>query len=93
MVGSLVAVGVWTTVGSPQAQAAAGCTATYTVEDKAESLFEASVRITNNDADVDAWTVGWTFADGQKVTQAWNSKERGLLGATNAVEFHSSPNT
>jgi endoglucanase len=46
----------------------------YTVN-QWNSGFTADVAITNNsDEDISGWTLTWTFADGQKVTGAWNAQ-------------------
>jgi mannan endo-1,4-beta-mannosidase len=50
-----------------------GCTATYTVASQWQGGFQGDVRVTAGTAAVGGWTVTWTFADGQAVTQAWNA--------------------
>lgn len=50
-----------------------GCTATYTVARQWQGGFQGDVRVTAGTAAIGGWTVTWTFADGQAVTQAWNA--------------------
>ncbi|WP_410595016.1 cellulose binding domain-containing protein [Amycolatopsis sp. lyj-23] len=51
------------------------CTEAYTVTNQWQGGFQASVKVGNTGAAaVTGWTVTWTFADGQKVTQAWNAQ-------------------
>ena len=54
------------------AQAAGGCQVTYTVTNQWPGGFGASLAITNLGSAISSWTLGWTFANGQKVTQLWN---------------------
>ncbi|MBT8226581.1 MAG: rhamnogalacturonan lyase [Dactylosporangium sp.] len=67
--------------------AAAGCTATYTVTAQWTSGFTANLNVTNLGDAVDGWTVTWSFADGQQVTQLWNgtvSQSGSQVTVTNA---------
>jgi hypothetical protein len=51
-----------------------GCSATYSVTSQWSGGFQASVTITNTAATpINAWTVNWTFTNGQAVTQTWNA--------------------
>ncbi|WFF03695.1 cellulase family glycosylhydrolase [Micromonospora sp. WMMD964] len=50
-----------------------GCTATYTVTNQWQGGFQGEVWVTAGAAAITGWTVRWTFADGQSVTQAWNA--------------------
>ncbi|WP_436971479.1 CotH kinase family protein [Micromonospora vinacea] len=52
---------------------AAGCTATYAVTSQWTGGFQGEVRVTAGTAAISTWTVTWTFAGGQSVTQAWNA--------------------
>lgn len=54
------------------AQAAAGCQVTYSVTSQWQGGFGASVTITNLGSAISSWSLAWTFADGQAVTQLWN---------------------
>ncbi len=51
---------------------AGGCTATYTVTNQWQGGFQAEVRVTAGARAITGWTAGWTFANGQRVTQSWN---------------------
>ncbi len=50
-----------------------GCTATYAVSNQWSGGFQAEVRVTAGAAAIRGWTVTWTFANGQTVSQAWNA--------------------
>ncbi|WP_412100494.1 CotH kinase family protein [Micromonospora ureilytica] len=51
----------------------AGCTATYAVTSQWTGGFQGEVRVTAGTSAISNWTVTWTFASGQNVTQAWNA--------------------
>ncbi|MBQ1017949.1 CotH kinase family protein [Micromonospora sp. D93] len=51
----------------------AGCTATYAVTSQWTGGFQGEVRVTAGTSAISNWTVTWTFASGQSVTQAWNA--------------------
>ncbi|MGW5556787.1 cellulase family glycosylhydrolase [Micromonospora sp. NPDC003944] len=51
---------------------AGGCTATYTVTNQWQGGFQGEVRVTAGAKAITGWTAGWTFANGQRVTQSWN---------------------
>ncbi|UQU62154.1 cellulose binding domain-containing protein [Couchioplanes caeruleus] len=55
------------------ANAAAGCSVAYTVSNSWQGGFGASVTITNLGDAVGSWSLAWSFAAGQTVTQAWNA--------------------
>jgi len=51
-----------------------GCTAAYQITSQWSGGFQGSVTVTNSStAASSAWTVTLTFADGQQVTQSWNT--------------------
>ncbi|WJK40229.1 CotH kinase family protein [Solwaraspora sp. WMMA2056] len=50
-----------------------GCTATYAVTSQWPGGFQGEVRVTAGAAAISGWTVTWTFANGQTVSQAWNA--------------------
>ncbi len=54
------------------AAAAAGCSVAYTVTSAWPGGFGADVVVTNLGDPVAGWTLGWTFPDGQRVSQGWN---------------------
>jgi lysophospholipase L1-like esterase len=52
----------------------AGCTATYQVTSQWVGGFQGSVTVANSSAAAStAWTATFTFANGQQVTQSWNT--------------------
>ncbi|MEV4348206.1 cellulose-binding domain-containing protein [Actinoplanes sp. NPDC049596] len=69
--GVLVAAGV-VAVGAPAATAAAACTVGWTANQWSTG-FTADVQVTNGGAPVTSWTLSWTFAGDQRVTNAWNA--------------------
>ncbi|MET7706314.1 cellulase family glycosylhydrolase [Micromonospora sp. NPDC005413] len=52
---------------------AGGCTATYTVTNQWQGGFQGEVRVTAGSSAITGWTTRWTFANGQSVTQSWNT--------------------
>ncbi|WP_433533285.1 CotH kinase family protein [Micromonospora sp. CA-263727] len=50
-----------------------GCTATYAVTSQWTGGFQGEVRVTAGASAISNWTVTWTFANGQAVTQVWNA--------------------
>ncbi|HEU5357205.1 MAG TPA: cellulose binding domain-containing protein [Actinocrinis sp.] len=64
---------------SPSASASSspghsGCTAAYQVTSQWGGGFQGTVTVTNSSAAASsAWTVTFTFANGQQVTQSWNT--------------------
>jgi chitin-binding protein len=50
-----------------------GCSATYTITNQWPGGFQGEVRVTAGTAAITGWTVNWTFANGQAVTQSWNT--------------------
>jgi hypothetical protein len=48
------------------------CTAGYELVNQWPSGFQAGVTVQAGAAPLDSWTVGWTFPDGQQITQLWN---------------------
>lgn len=55
------------------AQAAVACRVTYSIATQWQGGFTGNVTINNLGDPVSSWTLTWTFASGQSVTQAWNS--------------------
>jgi lysophospholipase L1-like esterase len=61
-------------LGVATAQAAAtACSVSYRVTSQWAGGFGADVAVTNIGDAVTSWTLGWTLAAGQGVTQAWNA--------------------
>ncbi|WP_328563696.1 cellulose 1,4-beta-cellobiosidase [Streptomyces coelicoflavus] len=54
--------------------AAAACAVDYQVQNDWGSGFTAAVTVTNNGAATSSWSLGWTYAGSQKVTNSWNAK-------------------
>ena len=52
----------------------AGCTATYTVTSQWNGGFQAEVRVSAGAARINGWSVNLTFANGQRVNQAWSAQ-------------------
>jgi len=50
-----------------------GCTATYSIVGQWQGGFQGDVRVTAGRAAIRGWTVNWTFANGQRVSQAWSA--------------------
>jgi lysophospholipase L1-like esterase len=60
--------------GIATAQAAtAGCKVDYKITNQWSAGFGADVTVTNLGDAMTSWTVGWTLASGQGITQAWNA--------------------
>ncbi|WP_434740312.1 CotH kinase family protein [Micromonospora sp. SH-82] len=51
----------------------AGCTATYTVTSQWSGGFQGEIRVTAGTAPIRGWTVTWTYANGETVSQVWNA--------------------
>ncbi len=50
------------------------CTVTYKVTNQWSGGFQADVQLTNTGTSAwNGWSLDWSFADGQKVTQVWNA--------------------
>ncbi len=53
--------------------AGGGCTATYAITGQWQGGFQGDVRVTAGSAAISGWTVRWTFANGQTVSQSWGT--------------------
>jgi mannan endo-1,4-beta-mannosidase len=49
------------------------CTAAYSIVGQWQGGFQGEVRVSAGAAAISGWTVTWTFASGQAVSQAWNA--------------------
>jgi endo-1,4-beta-xylanase len=67
---STIAAGVMAAGG---ADAAAGCRVDYSVSNQWQGGFGANVSVTNLGDPISSWTLTWSFAAGQQVTQGWNA--------------------
>jgi endoglucanase len=52
--------------------AGGGCSATYKVVNQYPGGFQGEVTVKAGTSAISAWTVGWTFANGQVISQLWN---------------------
>lgn len=68
LVGLAVAVSVTTS-----ARAAAGCQIIYKVASSWPGGFNGDVTVRNLGDPISSWTLRWSFADGQQITQAWSA--------------------
>lgn len=60
-------------VTTPPPPSGRSCSASYTVVGQWQGGFQAEVRVTAGGAAINGWTVTWTYANGQVVTQAWSA--------------------
>jgi mannan endo-1,4-beta-mannosidase len=51
----------------------AGCTAAYAISGQWQGGFQGEVKVTAGSSAINNWTVTWTYANGQKVTNAWGA--------------------
>ncbi|TYB55365.1 cellulase family glycosylhydrolase [Nonomuraea sp. PA05] len=61
-----------------------GCSATYKVTGQWGGGFQGEVKVTAGSSAIRGWTVTWTYADGQTVTNAWNATVTGSGAAVTA---------
>ena len=90
-----------TTTTTTAAPAGRTCTATYRIVGSWQGGFQGEVSVQAGSSAITGWTVTWTFANGQAVTQAWgaaltssgatvtarNETWNGALGANAATTF------
>ncbi|WP_368073326.1 cellulose binding domain-containing protein [Streptomyces griseus] len=63
--------------GTGEPPAGAGCAVSYTVTNQWPGGFQAEVKVTNTGSSpYDGWELGWSFGDGQRITQMWNAVHR-----------------
>ncbi|MFF5187437.1 glycoside hydrolase family 6 protein [Streptomyces sp. NPDC000345] len=60
--------------GPAAAVSATPCTVDYKVQSQWDTGFTAAVTITNNAAGKSGWSVKWSYAGNQKVTNGWNAR-------------------
>ncbi len=53
--------------------AGGGCTASYAITNSWPGGFQAEVTVKAGSSAINGWTVKWTFANGQTITQVWNA--------------------
>ncbi|MET0424144.1 MAG: CotH kinase family protein [Actinoplanes sp.] len=63
----------WGTATTPPTPGGGRCTAAYTSTGQWSGGFQGEVQVTAGSSRITGWTVTLTFADGQRVTQAWNA--------------------
>ncbi|GAA0927647.1 cellulase family glycosylhydrolase [Virgisporangium aurantiacum] len=76
------AVGVTTPAGGGGGNT--GCTATYRIVGQWQGGFQGEVTVTNGSTASTGWTVTWTYANGQTITQMWNGQDT-PSGASHSV--------
>ncbi|ABX02947.1 glycoside hydrolase family 48 [Herpetosiphon aurantiacus DSM 785] len=64
--------GLLTTQNAKPTAAAASCVVTYRIPNDWGSGFLGDVNIQNNGAAISSWTVGWSFAGNQQITNLWS---------------------
>ncbi|MFJ6392713.1 cellulose binding domain-containing protein [Streptomyces sp. NPDC091972] len=58
----------------PDPTPSGACAVTYKITNQWSGGFQADVQLTNTGSSAwSGWSLGWTFADGQTVSQAWNA--------------------
>ncbi|NLT57243.1 MAG: beta-mannosidase, partial [Actinomycetales bacterium] len=62
-----------TTTTTTTSDGGKSCTATYTVPSQWPSGFQGDVKVTAGSSAISGWTVTWTYANGQTITQAWSA--------------------
>lgn len=73
---SAVSAQASTTTSAASSGGGSGCTVDYTISPQNSSAFGTAITITNNsNTTLSSWTLTWTFANGQTVSQLWNGVE------------------
>ncbi|MFE2530590.1 cellulose binding domain-containing protein [Streptomyces sp. NPDC059371] len=58
----------------PTPPSTGACTVTYRITNQWQGGFQADVALTNTGSTAwSGWNLGWSFTDGQKITQLWNA--------------------
>src|ERR1041384_7910676 len=76
-------------VAATQANAATGCSVTYTVTNQWPTGFGANINITNLGDPLTSWTLTFSFSAGQGISQLWNgtvSQSGSNVTVTNASD-------
>ncbi|WP_436533631.1 cellulase family glycosylhydrolase [Actinoplanes sp. HUAS TT8] len=58
---------------SPSQPAGKACTASYAISGSWPGGFQGDVKVTAGSSAITGWTVTWTYANGQKVSNAWSA--------------------
>ena len=69
---------------SPPSTPPGACSATYRMDSQWPGGFGATVTVRAGSSAINSWTVRWTFANGQTITQLWNGVDT-PNGASHAV--------
>ena len=72
-IAALITAAAAAVVAALPASAATGCTVQYAVASEWPGGFGANVTVRNLGDPINAWTVVWSFAGSQQVTQYWNA--------------------
>ena len=80
------------TPSTPPPGGTRACSATYAVVGQWQGGFQGEVRVTAGTSAISGWTVTWTFANGQTVSQAWNATltSSGASVTSRGVSYNSS---
>ncbi len=75
---------------APLASAAVACTVNYNVTSEWGNGFVAEATIRNDGDPINGWTLTWTFADGQQVSNLWNGSytQSGAKVTVNPVDWN-----
>jgi lysophospholipase L1-like esterase len=78
------------TTASTTPSGSAACTATYSITNQWAAGFQASVTVTAGGSAISGWTVTWRYANGQTVTQSWNTalSDTGATVTASNVSFN-----
>jgi poly(3-hydroxybutyrate) depolymerase len=61
------------------------CTATYRITGQWQGGFQGEVTVSAGAAALTGWRVGWTFPNGQAITQVWGGRNTGSASAPSIV--------
>ena len=59
-------------IGRTSVAVAAGCEVVYTIPNQWGDGFLGDVTVKNNGPAISSWSLTWTFANGQRITNLWN---------------------
>lgn len=65
----------------------AGCTATYRILNSWPGGFQADVTVTAGAAAIRGWRAGWSFANGQTISQLWSGSFTQTAGAVSVTNM------
>jgi beta-glucanase (GH16 family) len=71
------------------AQAAVSCRVDYTIVSQWQGGFQGDVKLTNTgSSSINGWTVGWSFPNGQSISQLWNANYTQSGAAVSATNLN-----